>query len=786
MRYILILSLPLYLFALTLSVESGSENSNRYSILHIRDKTPFECTQDLDEFYNVIKIECDFDAKSKHRLDSVKNQFLNIKTTSSDSSYKIVVTPKYKMKLIKSDKNLYDIEQVYSYNMPKTKHAIIFGYRDNQPIYQDATRGANSINFPIKIAGNNRPIVESIDLKGNAIKLKASHDVVDYLDMKRAYEAKDYHKVVAIIDKTLDDHPETIFKNEMLLYLIRVNHALGEHEDVIEASKIYLRKYSSDNGTPEVLAYSANAYDKLGQSGEGEYYYDRLIKEYPDSLYVAKAMVMRGAIHEANADKPKAAAYYDMALAKTNDVEIASEAAFGLASLELSTNEAKKARDYVDKILAVNPQFFSKHHDKSVDLAAAFSEKKYPLTAAKITKVLLDSTDKKKFEYEALLRNIGLLYTRGKDRANALKYLNEYLEDYSEGEFIGEIEEAKDRLFFSGVENNATKRLESYDELIDKYRGDEIADRAIYNKAHTLLEQKKYSDVLAMQQQLETLDDSKFPKTSKYLQDAALSLAIKELEANRCADAMVLVDGYKLKLAKKYDEKLFDCMVGLNRYEGAMKLSDGYIKSKDIAQKRKWLVKLAKLNFAQGKYKEAIKISKDVVALMDAKASKDDLEIYRVQFDSARATGDSEMMIKSLKMIESSFRDDFRDIERFVQMINLGIKKRDDSMIQTYATKAINLQDRTKSYSQTPFVEFAYIDSLITSNKFNDALKVANSLVAKKLSANNRARLYYTKGSIEQKLNRLTAAKSSYSESIKISKDSPWAKLAKDALELLK
>ena len=71
-----------------------------------------------------------------------------------------------------------------------------------------------------------------------------------------------------------------------------------------------------------------------------------------------------------------------------------------------------------------------------------------------------------------------------------------YLSKYRFGEYAEDIRRAKDALFFDVNDENSTQRLSEYEMLINKYEGDSIAQRALYEKAKLLLEMNQYDAVL--------------------------------------------------------------------------------------------------------------------------------------------------------------------------------------------------------------------------------------------------------------------------------------------------
>jgi len=135
-------------------------------------------------------------------------------------------------------------------------------------------------------------------------------------------------------------------------------------------------------------------------------------------------------------------------------------------------------------------------------------------------------------------------------------------------------------------------------------------------------------------------------------------------------------------------------------------------------------------------------------------------------------------------LIEDAYPNDFKDIERYTQMVSLGLKRKDEAMVQTYSRKVMALQVRTKTYTQSPYIEFTLAQSYQNLGKDTEALKVLKTLNTRKMTNEKRARQQYLIGAIEQKAGRKREARDAFNASIKADKNSAWGKLANDALAL--
>lgn len=689
------------------------------------------------------------------------------------------------MKLIPVAFNLSKDTQTYQSNVRNSNHWMVVGYSGTLPLMHLPSPSASAINFPVKIDKNINPYVGGLDLKGNPIKIAKVQDVTDYMEIKKSYAAKDYDKVLDLARGAIKNYPKTVFKNELMLYQIRALHEKEEAEQLLEIAKGFLRDFSSDPNVAEVLAYTANAYSKIGQNIDADYFYDRLFDEHADSPFASLGMVYKAQQLEVSGNPKKAMQFYEKALASSSEVEVASDAAFRLAKMELDRGNTKKSKQYIDKIATANPKYFANVRDVAMDMVQTFSDRNYPLTAAKITESFLAGTTAKTPEHELLLRNLGLYLAQGEKRDAALKRFDEYLSTYKYGEYSEEIRRAKDGLFFDEGEGNTTGKLKKFNDLIERYGNDSVGRKALYKKAQLLFNEKKYKEVLDLESELYRLESSEYPQTNTMVTQSAIGLEKEYLKEGKCSEAMALQKMYRIKLLSEWDTQLFECAKKMAQHDIAKKIAKTHLKSKSVAERQLWLSRMVETQFGLGEYKEAIKGGNELITLLEVEKNPSLNGIYRTMYDASQRSGDTEGMIRYIKLVETAFGNDFKDIERYTQMVSLGLKRKDETMVQNYARKVMALQSRTKTYTQTPFVEFTLAQSYQNLGKDKEAFEVLKTLDNRKLSGEKRSRQSYLVGSIAQKLGRKAEARAAFNASIKADPASAWGKLAKDALGLL-
>ncbi len=785
MRYWILFSLCLPLAAMELTLQSGKEASKPYSILNLKHSAPFECSSVKNEFGETTRVDCRFTPVAPQQFAPIDNPFFKVTGTASKGAYTVSVTAKQKMRLFPVAFDLTKAPQTYQSSALKSKQWSLLGYSEALPLIDIPAPKAGSLNFPVRIDKEKSPYVGGLDLKGNPIKVTRAQDVTDYLQMKKAHAAGDYDKVLELADYTLKHYPKTVFKNELMLHQIRAYHEKEDFEKVIEISKRFLRDYSSDQNVAEVLADLANAYGKIGQVSDADYFFERLFKEHADTPFMAVGLIYKARQLEFAGSSKRALLFYQKALEESQDVEVASQAAFKLAQMELDNGNTQKAADYAAKIVLANPKYFAKVHNDALNMSDTFIYRKDFKTGIKIAEALLNGVGEKSPRHEMLLKNLGLRLAQADRKSEALKRLNEYLDTYKFGEYADEVREAKDGLFFEEGEANATRDMEKYENLIARYGNESVGRKALYKKAELLLNGKKYKEVLDLENELHRLDTQEFPKTNAIISQSAIGLMKNHLKEGKCTEAMALQKMYKVKLKSEWDGLLFECALKTAQYANAKKIAQPHLKSSSIPQRQLWLSRIAKTQFRLGEYKEALKAGRELALLLESEPNPALNDVYRTLYDASERTGDAEGMTRNIKRIETYFPNDFKDIERYTQMVSLGLRQKNEALVQTYARKVMALQERTRTYTQSPYIEFTLAQSLQNVGKDADALKVLQSLGGRKLNAEKRSRQQYLIGAINQKLGRNTLARAAFNASIKADPNSAWGKLAKDALGLL-
>ena len=768
------------LFALTLSVSVAKENSQSFSTIHLKEDFAFQCLSEIDEYDALKQIQCVFPREPKEKFKAMETNFFKIDSFIQKKKYYIRILPLHKMKLFPISYSLLHNENIYAIDTKRpSKHWMVVGYSEKLPLIHQDKRTPLSINFPIDMQEIRLPSVGALDIAGNPIIMDKLYDVNAFMRIKSAYEAGNYDNLAKDADAIFAQYPDTIFVSELMLYKIRGYHQTEESEELLSVAKEFLWEFSDDENVPEVLAYMANAYSAVGLQADATYFYERLFKEFPNSKYAALGMIFLGDQQVAGGKAKEAKHFFEKALYKTKDVEIASMAAVRLAKISLEQGDVDRAAKLYHKIIEGNGIYLLHDVAENYDVARSFANRAKQKTAADILTSMTENLPQSDDRYETMVRDIGLYLSETKDKASAYKALKEYQSIYGEdAEYSAEVQTALDSLFYTPEDANTTALLAEYENLESKYANEEIGQKAALEKARLFQREKKYQAVLDM-------NGSGVEKEEAYgeiEQNSAQALAMNSLEKGECAKAIGLSQEYNLTIENKFDDKLYTCAFQTGNYELAKRTSLKHLKDSD---RLAWLYRYAKTLNQTGEYEELIKVSKDVVTLSALEKTDKYDDILQDTFRAYKRLGNTQAMITTIKELESRRGLKYDDIELYVDMVKLGLKENDDVIIQVYANKVITLQEKTNSYSQSPFVEFAALQVLKAQKKEKEQLVLLNKLVKLDLTKKEQARVQYMFGSLLMKQNKNAEARTAFEASIKADEKSAWAGLSKDALGLL-
>jgi len=780
LKWILFFTLTSNIFALEISMDSAKDDFKRYSTLKLTNTETFLCQEHKDDFMVTTEVICAFSKRPSKVIKQLQNDFFKVDTFIKKDTYFIRIKPYYKIKLIADIFDLTKDNTVFSANVTLSKRWTIIGYDEKLPLINNPSRPDISLNFPFFMDKSTLPYVGSLDIKGNPVHIQKVGDVTDYLKVKRYYKEKKYEQCMDVVDDILDEYPNTLFKAELIYYKIRVYAKLKDYDNVIANAKEFLREYSSSDNISEVLALTGQAYSQIGMGIDADYFFDRLFNEHAESKYALWGYIYKGESLESNGGIKPAIKFYKKALYTTKDLDVAATAAFHIALARFDTSISDSSK-YIDKIIQAKPSYFSEEYDASKILMDRYADQESYITASKIAGALLDGIDPTYDDYETILSQKALWLSQTQEKKKALISLNRYIKSFPDGDFINEVDIAKDALFFETSDSNATARLAEFDKLIETYPNDTIGNRAIYEKAKLLLAEKMYFDLLEFKETLLSVDEEKYRDRDVIIKDAAIGVMKVSLEAKECHEVLVISNEYNITLSDKWDDGVYECAMKGGDYILGKSIAKKNLKSDKLSEREKWLYRYIRVDFATGNYSEVIDASKDLITLIEDDKESEYKDVYRYMFDTYDRLEQKNKMLDAMVMIEKEFGLSYKDIERYISIMSIGSDSKDDNIVVSYGVKVMDIQKSSSSHAQSPYVEFTLYQAYMNKEEYTKALSTISVLDSVEIVDKDRARQKYLKGTVLNKLWRDTEAQEAYKEAIKADPDSAWAKLATTA-----
>ncbi|WP_455756882.1 tetratricopeptide repeat protein [Sulfurimonas sp.] len=784
LKWILFALLPFNLLALEISLSSAKENFQQYSTLHLKDTKPFLCQEMKNDFKEVTQIVCAFNKKPSSKVKELQNSFFKIENTTKNKTFFLIITPFQKIKQYPMVFDMTKDTTVYQANAKLSEHWMIVGYKDKLPFIKEEKQTDISINFPFELSSDMLPYVGGLDIEGKPVHIKRVGDVTDYLKIKELYKEEKYDRCLELIDEVMTSYPNSLFNAELIYYKIISYAKLDDNDNVISLSKEYLREYSSDENVPEVLSLIARAYSLIGMHTDAEYFFDRLFSEHENTMFAKWGYIYMGQMLESGGGASKAIKLYKKALMETKEIDIAVTAAYRLANYNLSVGKREEAAKYIMQIVNAKSDYFMIDLSTSMDMMYQFADEGDYITASEIAKSIVDATDNNHDEYERLLKDRGMWLSKTDEKEKALAALNDYLRVFEDGIYSEIIDVAKDELFFDTNDANFTVRLNEYNNLIDDYNGDTIGNRAIYEKAKLLLKNEMYGDVLSFKDSLLELDTDTYKDIDNIIEESAIGVMKLSLKNRECEEVLNISTDYNITLSSEWDDGVYECSMMGGDYLLSKRITGRNLNSKDLLERKKWLYRHIKVDFATGNYSEVIGASKELITLIEDDKESEYKDIYRILFDTYHRLEENDKLLDTIVKIQNIFGRSYKDIERYIAVMTMGSNKKDDNIVIKYGEDVVNIQNSSSSYAQSPFVEFSLYQSYINTQELNKALKIIKSLDSLELDKKTRARQKYLLGTVLSKLWRDEESQAAYQESIDADASSPWAKLAKSAKEI--
>jgi len=754
LKFFLLLFFSVNIFALELNVDYF-KNKNSNEILTINNSSPFTCTQKDKHF-----IECAFDKVPSTPVFQTDSIYFVITPVFKNRKFFIDLLVKSNYILKSFEDNLYNNSTIGIKPVKSKKWVIIAG--KNIPYINKGRK--TGLEFYFK--NSPKPYIGTIDENGNPVNIdNQAKDVIKYFEIKKAYDnGKD---VLDDINEFIKDYPQSVFIPDVKYLKIKILDSQNKPDDVISLGKKWIKHYAYNENLPKILLIIAKNYTKMGFMTDASYFYQRIISEYPNTKEAYQAMIYWADQMYITGESKKAFELYKTVLYSTKDIDTASLAAMRLAQRYMDKGEIKTAFEYYKKVYQANKNFILKNKHKAFALAKNLASHQLYSLAVEIGEDLIKRLKKLDDLYEPLEYYLALWSYEDGNYNKSAYWINKYLTLFPYGDYSDQIQALRDKVLFEVNDKNVTQQIAKIDEIIKKYKGQEIAKKALYKKIMLLYKLKKYADLLDMADEIKNLDDKYLKNKKEFLKEIANKYLIELLNKKQCFKAVDVIKTYKIMPNKKYDSTLYNCALKANDYDLASVICNKYLDSPNDQIFIKWMKRKIKALEGMNDYKNTITAIDDLCNVMKKGCYLYQLKKFFALWHLKRFKD----AIKTAKILEK--KNDIRNCDAFIKIVNLSLENKDKLTAAVYAKKIIDLQNKFKAYPYSPFVEFTYVS--FTKNK-KEAIKVLTDLL-NRVKGENKARAYYL-------LANLTGKKEYIDKCLEVKNSKLWKNLCKDAKSL--
>ncbi|MGG7074408.1 hypothetical protein U5B43_09180 [Campylobacter sp. 9BO] len=789
-KFLAILLLPVLALSLTLSINSGTDDGKPYSVITLSDENKFECVEQILA-YNTKRFACMIDDDGMVNIDDVDLALMDIRYKKQDGKLFIIVLPKANSRLLNLENKLHENSEIFKNNSRISKR---FSIVIDPKLSEFDKNAQNGINFAPKFDELLLPSIGALDFSKAPMEAMDSNDIDLYINIKQAYEASNFNRVLAETKSAITRHPNSIFSSEFLLYRLRaMGKALENEEDaididfdhtnIVEEGKAWMRKFASDENYPEVLYLVTRAYIKQNLNSDAKYTVDLLKTEHTKSKFSKLAMLDYADEIYKNSGQKEATGLYEYVLYNTDDIDIASRAALSLASANIEKDRIEEAKNYIIKILNANQKFFLANQPKAMDLAKIFDERNMHDIASKIYEIIANDDSAKSEFYEVALKNLGIALADDNQTQKAYDYLKRYEKEFKDGDYLAEVQRTIDRLFFDLGETNSTKLYEYYDLLMQKYDKSDIGIKALASAVELNFNEKRYKQALEFTQQAKDLN---LTASMDIINRSALALAQQGVRDNDCQIVINLLEAYDINTLELPQFKLHDCLKRTARHEKALNLAKSHIQDKNLEDRVEWLVKLAADLRQLKMYEDSVNAANDALSLGASVPYADPTPALYDRFYSLIKLNRLNDAIRTMGAIEELRGQDFKIIESFDALAKFAFSKSDYANTTTYAKKALELANSVRINVFTPDLNFLYSHASLKMGNLADALDEAKYILNLKLKPLERSRALNLMADIHIARKEPNEARKYLNECINSNIDNEFVSLCKASLELLK
>ncbi|WP_348518703.1 flagellar protein [Campylobacter sp. CCS1377] len=785
MRVLILICISfIYLFGFDLVLNTGRENNSTFAILHLKNDKEFSCKELVVD--GKSHFQCDILGNIEREFQNQKFDYFDLEFKKQNDNLQILIYPKIEAKMYILDPELYAKTDVKNTKNINTSKNFTFVFSEKIDFVDER----DGLNFDIKFPHEILPSIGALDLESNPVVIPQSADINTYVRIKNEYEKSNYLQVISDAQNAINRYSGSIFMSEFILYKLRAQNKLYTYNDedkdqavleaMLEESKNWMRTFTSDKNFPEILYLSMRAYMGLSQKNNVDYVIGILKNEHAGNYFSELALLDYAEYLYHLGKKEEGMLLNEQIYYQSQNKDLASRAGAFLAKYYIEKKDYSKAISFINLIFEANPAYFVQDKNRALDLAELLSmHKLYNLSSAIYEKVFLDlkTIDP---EYEKTLKNLALDLSQTARHQDAKKYLDLYVEEFMDGEFITEIKEASDRIFFDTADNNSTLLHERYTQLREQYNN-EISQRALSEDVKLYFNEGNYSKVLEFK---DLIDQSQNPDDKGYLSKAAINSLNAELSKDECikaTDLYLRFESYGIIQGIDGKKHMLECLLRTSKIDKAKE----YIEKNYNEDSIYYGLQKANLLLDDKKYQQVLDLSTQILNSRILKSDEEKFKALKLKFLAYLRMDDYNNAIKSLMRLEK-FPMNYEMVELYNEFVTYCKDKNLQTSILTYATKAIDYQNLKGVNLFSPQLEFTYLDALYKAQRYDEALLVLKDLIKiKNLNADEKARIFYTQALVYEKLANLNAQKQSLQQCLDLNSTSNWKNLCQDKNQLL-
>lgn len=766
------------LFPFQVSVSSGLDGNQSYSVVRLSDNKPFVCATIAATETQSMEYRCETGKVPMVRPGGSENRLFILQPEVVGDGFAFTVIPKGKSFMVPLEHSTLSPEEKRLEAGSVSDTWLVIGYEKNPPFLK--SRENRGINFPVAVPVPEQPTIGSLDVDGQPIRQVG--EMLGFGDYKAILEKLKEEKYVdaeRIADRLLaKEEVDSLFIPEIIALKLEALDHMGERdEEIVKIGAPWVKAYATHKDLPKVMLILGKAYMKLGAIYDGSYYFDVLIKEYGDFPEAQMAMIYKGDREKLEGKAGFAMERYMKALYATKDVEVASEAAYRIARLHVMDGDTAKGVEFYRKILSTNPAFFVKTIGKSYDLAGDLAAAGQEAFAADLIALLMENVDKTYIDHQNMLRDAAFWHHDAGKLEKAKEYFDRFMDEYSYADNIKEMERERDEVLFEMKERDLKARLEHQDRIMEKYRGEKLADEALHEKTLLLVEEKAYDQALALLTDFMALNPLNFPDVHQESREIQRKIAIGFLRRDRCLDAVNLINRYKVELEPSLDDLLYKCGREVHDYDIALKAVERRLTFLTPVEGREWTEKKIDTHFARAEYHLAAETGEDYLRMLHFLEMAPPQEIFYTLFFSYALTENDEKMAEYAQAIEQRYPRERKNLDVYKAMAERAEDVKAWEKAYTYAGKVIALQRMRGIETFTPWIQILFAQAARETGREEEALEMLEALRKKTLTQEKRGETLYRLFDLLEKRGEMERAWPVLEECAALTEENRWQRL---------